>query len=102
MTPDDVNALKVAIEAALRIVLVAQHGRYQTTFTGDELRSESLKGRQAYAALLQHLESVEQELSDYKGYAAFLRSCALNGEQPETFEWYLAKEASLSGEEGQS
>ena len=35
------------------------------------------------------IEALEAELERLGGYSAFLRSCALSGEQPETYEWYL-------------
>jgi hypothetical protein len=76
------------------------HGEDLTNAVEFHFDHEDICPSRLMPELLTETERLEAEnaalrarVAQQEGYAAFLRSCALCGEPPETFEWYLAKEA---------
>lgn len=84
MTPDDVNALKVAIEAGI----------------GTEYLKYCDEAQEALSMLLQHLETVEAENRQLRSLADFVASRHPDGNPKFAIEAAQALLASLAGEEG--
>ena len=84
---DTMGGLRVELEGLVKSAL-----HMQDLDTSLDMAQESAASIDAdYRILLAEIERLSATARMLGGYAAFLNSCALSGELPETFEWYVAK-----------